>query len=121
MNKVILCGRVGKNPELKKFETSQSASFSLATNYKYKNKKGDYEEKVCWHLIEAWGKTADIVCGYITKGSKILIEGQIDNQQYEKNGEKRTISKIKLLNFEFCDKKQESTSTVEDNNFTVPF
>lgn len=109
MNKVILLGHVGQAPQLKTFDGGgKVASFTLATSASWKDKQtGEKKEKTTWHNVEVSGNRADVVMGYIVKGSKILVEGEIDNQAYEKNGEKRTFSKVRLHNFEFCDARRE--------------
>ncbi len=95
-NKVQLIGHVGNDPEIKIFDGGKKlASFTLATNESYKNDKGEKVEETQWHRLGAWGKTAEIIEKYVTKGKEIAIEGKLSHRDYEdKNGEKRYITEI---------------------------
>lgn len=95
VNKVILVGRLGKDPE-SKFTGSGTAvcNFSLATDESYKDRAGERQKKTEWHRIVAWGKLADICGQYLVKGSLIFIEGSIQSRQWEKDGQKRTSFEI---------------------------
>lgn len=103
MNSVTLFGNVGGDPEVKAVgqQGDQVAKFSLATTRSWKNKNGEKQEKTNWHTIEAWGKQAETIAKYVKKGSKLLVTGEIEYQEYEKNGEKRYFTKIKMDRFEF--------------------
>ncbi len=76
VNKVILVGNLGNNPELK-YRASGAAvcRFSLATNETFKNKAGEVQKRTEWHSIVAWGKLAEICGEYLTKGKQCYIEG----------------------------------------------
>jgi single-strand DNA-binding protein len=95
-NKVQLIGNLGNDPEIITLENGQKlAKFSLATNENYKDANGDKQTKTDWHNLIAWGKTADIVEKYITKGKEIAIEGKLTNRSYEtKEGEKRYVTEV---------------------------
>lgn len=127
MNRCYLLGNIGKDPELKTFEGGgKVANFSLATTKKWKDKQsGETKTKTTWHNVQASGAKADIVMGYLTKGSKILIEGEIDNRQFEKEGKKQTFSSVNMLSFEFCDKKSDSKESEApsepSNDMDIPF
>ena len=92
VNKVILIGHVGQEPDIKTVGQNNLllASFSVATSRKPKN---GYQVTQ-WHNCVAFGKTAQIIQQIIHKGSKIYVEGELDYQHYEKDGEKRTATKI---------------------------
>ncbi len=96
-NKVQLIGHLGNDPEIVNLESgSKLAKFSIATNETYKNAQGEKVEDTQWHNIVAWGKTAEIVESYLTKGKEVAIEGKLTNRSYEtKTGEKRYITEIK--------------------------
>jgi len=96
MNKVILCGNVGRDPEVKSTENSKIAKFSLATTEKYKG-----EEKTEWHNIIAWGSLAEIVAKYIRKGSKLLIDGKIQTKKYQE----KYYTEILALSIQMLDSK----------------
>ncbi len=95
-NKVQLIGHVGNDPEIKTFEGDKKlVNLTLATNETYKNDKGEKIEETQWHRISAWGKTAEIIEKYVTKGKEILIEGKLSHRSYEdKSGEKRYITEV---------------------------
>ncbi|MBI5266945.1 MAG: single-stranded DNA-binding protein [candidate division Zixibacteria bacterium] len=102
VNKAILIGRLGKDPELRYTPGGKAvASFSLATNERWTGQDGQKNESTTWHNIVAWGKQAEIIKEYLTKGREIYIEGRIDNRSYEdKEGNKKYISEIVVTNFQ---------------------
>lgn len=95
-NRVQLIGNVGNDPEVKSFEGGKKvANLTLATNESYRNEKGEKVEQTEWHRVVAWGKTAEIVEKYVTKGKEIAIEGKLTHRSYDdKNGEKRYITEV---------------------------
>ena len=95
-NKVQLIGNVGNDPEIKNLEGGKKlANLTIATNDSYKNEKGEKVEQTEWHRVIAWGKTAEIIEKYVTKGKEIAIEGKLTHRSYEdKNGEKRYITEV---------------------------
>ena len=95
-NRVQLIGHVGNEPEIKTFDGGKKlANLTIATNDTYRNDKGDKVEQPEWHKVTAWGKTADIIEKYVTKGKEVAIEGKLTHRSYEdKNGEKRYITEV---------------------------
>jgi len=95
-NKVQLIGNLGNDPEIINLESGKTlAKFTLATNENYKNTKGEKVTDTQWHNIVAWGKTAEIIEKYVTKGKEVAIEGKLTTRSYEsKSGEKRYITEI---------------------------
>ena len=90
INKVILLGRVGKDPETRNGTSGNIATFSLATSEKYKNKQGESVENTEWHSITAFKNLADIVDKYVKKGDLLYIEGKIHTNTWDdKEGNKR--------------------------------
>ena len=91
VNKVILVGRLGKDPELSYLPSGQSvAKFSLATDRSYKDKTGELKKETDWHNIVAWGKTGEICAKYLVKGRQVYVEGRIQNRTWEaRDGKKR--------------------------------
>jgi len=96
INKVILIGRLGKDPELKYLDSGKAVtSFSMATSEKYKDKDGERQEKTEWHNIVLWQRLAEIANEYLNKGDLIYIEGKIQTRSYDdKNGGKRYFTEI---------------------------
>ncbi|WP_338409461.1 single-stranded DNA-binding protein [uncultured Flavobacterium sp.] len=95
-NKVQLIGHVGQEPEIKTFEGGKKlANLTLATNESYTNAKGEKVEQTEWHRLTAWGKTADLIESYVTKGKEIAIEGKLTHRSYDdKDGVKRFITEV---------------------------
>ena len=95
-NTVQLIGHVGQDPEIKNLDGGKKvANITLATNEVYYKENGDKVEQTEWHRLAAWGKTADIIEKYVTKGIQIGIEGKLTHRSYDdKNGEKRYITEV---------------------------
>jgi len=107
-NKVILLGRLTREPELR-FTNSGTAvcSFGLAVNEKYKS--GDeWQEKVHFVDISVWGKAGENVAQYLKKGSQALIDGKLNYQTWEAQGEKKSKLEVVANNIQFMDKKDNS-------------
>jgi single-strand DNA-binding protein len=95
-NKVQLIGRAGNDPEIKSFDNGKKiANINLATNDHYTNQKGEKVEDTQWHRVVAWGKTADLIEKYVTKGKEIAIEGKLSTRSYDdKNGDKKFVTEV---------------------------
>lgn len=95
-NKVQLIGHVGQEPEIKTFDGGKKvANITIATNESYTNDKGEKVEQTEWHRVTAWGKLADIIEKYVTKGKEIAIEGKLSHRSYEdKDGTKRYMTEV---------------------------
>lgn len=107
VNKAILIGRLGKDPELRYTQSGKAvATFSLATSERWTGQDGQKQESTTWHNIVVWGRQAEVVKEYMKKGSQIYIEGRISNRSYDdKEGNKKYISEIVAQNFTFLDSK----------------
>ena len=101
INKVIIVGRLGKEPELKDVGQSQVCKFSVATSEKWTDKNGQKQERTEWHNIVVWGKLADICGTYLKKGSEVYIEGKLQTESYEKDGQKKYITNIVAATVQF--------------------
>ncbi|NOS56183.1 MAG: single-stranded DNA-binding protein [Cyclobacteriaceae bacterium] len=96
-NSVQLIGRLGKDVEVKDFDKSKKASFTMATTDSYKNAKGEKVEDTQWHNIVIWGQLADVAGKYLKKGSEVCVEGKLVHRNYETDkGEKRYITEINV-------------------------
>ncbi|WP_114492485.1 single-stranded DNA-binding protein [Candidatus Ulvibacter alkanivorans] len=95
-NKVQLIGNLGNDPEIINLDSGKKlAKFSVATNDSYKNQQGERVTDTQWHNVVAWGKTADIIETYVTKGKEVAIEGKLTSRSYEdKEGQKRYVTEI---------------------------
>lgn len=99
VNKAILIGRLGKDAEVRVTPGGQSvAKFSMATSEKYTDKSGQKVEKTEWHNIVLWGKLADVLAKYLTKGKEVYVEGKIETRSWEKDGVKRYSTDINAQN-----------------------
>jgi len=101
VNKVILVGRLGRDPETRYTGGGQAvANFSMATDESYKDKNGERQKRTEWHKIVVWGKQAEIAQQYLKKGSLLYLEGRIQSREWQdKEGQKRTSFEIVASNF----------------------
>lgn len=120
IQKVILIGRCGKQPEVRQTSgDNKCAKFSLATSETYKNKSGEKIVHTEWHNIVVWRKLADIAEKFITKGQMLYIEGKIRNKSWEdKDGTKRYSYEIEADSFQMLSPKD--TNAQHDNSSFVP-
>jgi single-strand DNA-binding protein len=95
VNKVILVGNLGRDAEVKVTASGQSvATFSIATTETW-TKDGEKKEKTEWHRIVLWGRQADTLQPYLTKGKQIYVEGRLETRQWEKDGQKHYTTEVK--------------------------
>src|SRR5258708_6100122 len=97
VNKVILLGRLGKDPEVKYTpQGTPVAKFSLATNDRFKDKEGNWQDRTEWHNITAWSRTAEIAGEYLKKGSQVYIEGSLKTHSWDDktSGQKKYMTEI---------------------------
>jgi len=105
-NRIILGGRITRDPEMKQVGQNTLAKFGLAMNRKYTTQSGEQREEVTFIDCEAWGKTAELIGQYFAKGSPILIEGKLRlNEWTDGDGNKRSILVGVIERFEFVDSK----------------
>ena len=109
VNKVLIIGRLGKEPELRKTAHGVSCcTLSVATSEKFKDKQGQQQEQTEWHNVVAWNKSADIMAQYLSKGSIVYIEGKLKTDSWEDNGVKKYKTNIIVSQFQFLDGKREA-------------
>lgn len=103
VNKVILVGNLGRDPELRYTQGGQAvANFTLATTERFSNRDGDRQERTEWHRIVAWGKTAELCAQYLAKGRSVYIEGRLQTREWEdKEGQKRRTTEITAQTVQF--------------------
>lgn len=103
LNKVFLYGNLTRDPELKALPSgTQVASFSIATNRTYKDKDGKKVEQADFHNVVAFGRTAEVISQYLSKGRPIFVEGRIQTRSWEgKDGSKQYRTEIIVDNFQF--------------------
>jgi single-strand DNA-binding protein len=112
VNKVILVGRLGRDPETRYTGSGQAvANFSVATDESYKDRNGERQKRTEWHKIVVWGKQAEIAQQYLKKGSLVFIEGRIQTREWQdKEGNKRTSFEIVANNFRMLGGRAESAA-----------
>lgn len=122
LNKVMLIGNVGKDPEVRHLESgATTASFTLATTERYKDKNGETKEQTEWHNIVCWRSLADIVEKYIRKGSQLYIEGRIRTRSYtDRDGNTRYITEITADNLQMLGRKETGSGTSYPTPAPVP-
>ena len=92
VNKVILVGNVGKDPEVKFLPSGQPvANFTLATSDRFKDKAGEWQDRTEWHNLTAYQRLAEIIRDYVKKGTKLYVEGRIQTRSWDDktSGEKK--------------------------------
>ena len=110
VNKVILIGRLGKDPEVKYTQGGAPvAKFSIATDEVFKDRAGEQQHRTEWHNIVAWNRLAEICGEYLTKGKQVYIEGSIRSRQWEdQSGNKRTAYEIVAREMKMLGSKADS-------------
>ena len=117
VNKVILIGHLGKDPELKYFEGNiAKATFSLATTEVFKDKTGNRNEHTEWHHIVLWRNAAENASKILKKGTLVYIEGKLQTRQWtDKDGNKRNITEIVAENFNLLNNRETSSNSGPGN------
>jgi single-strand DNA-binding protein len=103
VNKVILVGNLGRDPEVRSLPSGQPvASFSVATSRRFKDRDGQRQEQTEWHNVVCFGKQAEIAAQYLTKGKQIFVEGRIQTRSWDDktSGEKKYKTEIVCENFQ---------------------
>jgi single-strand DNA-binding protein len=90
LNKAMLIGRLGQDPELKYTQSGVAVvSFSVATGMKWKDQEGNWQERTEWHNVKAWRGLAETCSNYLKKGSKVYIEGRLETSNWEDENKKK--------------------------------
>ncbi len=108
VNKVILIGNLGADPEIKHLEGDRSvANMRLATNESYTDRSGQRVDLTEWHQLEVWGKQAKVAEQYLRKGSKIYVEGRIRTEKWQdSDGNNRYTTRIRVDRFQMLDSRE---------------
>jgi len=115
VNKVILIGNLGKDPEVRYTSGGQAVChFSIATSERWKNKtNGEWEERTEWHNIVVWGKQAELCKEYLSKGRTVYIEGRLQTRSWEdKEGNKRYTTEVVATNVRFLGGRKEGSPSM---------
>lgn len=111
LNKVMLIGNLGRDPEVRSTPSGQQvATFSLATNRRWKDRDGNRQEQTEWHNIVCWGRQAEIAGQYLGKGRQIFVEGRLQTQSWDdkQTGEKKYRTEIVCDNFQMLGTRGDS-------------
>ena len=110
VNKVILVGRLGKDPETRYTSGGQAVChFSMATDESFKSRSGERQKRTEWHRITIWGKQAEIAQQYLKKGAQIYLEGSIRTSEWtDKEGQKKTSYEINASTFRMLGSRSDS-------------
>lgn len=116
LNKVLVIGSLGKEPELKYTPSGQAvATFSVAANESYTDKEGNKVEKCEWFRIVAWGKLAELCGQYLNKGRQVYVEGKLQTRKYnDKDGAEKTIVEVVAREVQFLGSKQDGSGQSHD-------
>lgn len=122
LNKVMLIGRLGQDPELK--QTTGGSAFlnlSVATNTSYKDSSGQVQENTEWHRVTVWRKLAEIIAQYGKKGMRVYVEGKLQTRSWDKDGQKHFATEVIAETVQILEKKDgENSATSESGNRTLP-
>jgi len=113
LNRVQLIGRLGRDPETRFTpKGSKVCQFSVAVDHRWRSADGETKERTNWFNIEAWGRLGEICQEYLGKGRLVYIEGRLQTDQYEKDGEKRYVTKVIASAMQILDRKPEEDEPV---------
>jgi len=116
LNRVQLIGNLGKDPEVRYTPTgTKVCTFSMAVNRRWKGNDGAVKEATDWFNIEAWGKMGEFCKQYLHKGSLIYIEGRLQTDRYEHEGETRYFTKVIARSMQMLDRKPEEEPAIEED------
>jgi single-strand DNA-binding protein len=114
VNKVIIVGRLGADPELKTLSSGQNVCrLSIATSENWTGKDGQKQERTEWHRIVVWGRQAENCAKHLSKGRQVYIEGRLQTRQWEENGQKKYSTEIVANTVQFLGAGGERSQTTQ--------
>lgn len=119
VNKVILVGHLGRDPEIQSYDGVKKASFSMATSESYKDKSGQKVTQTEWHNIVMWRGLAEVAEKYLHRGDMVYIEGKIKTRSYEENGAKRYFTDIVADGMNMLSAKREEDKTNANDHISM--
>ena len=121
VNKVILVGNLGADPEVKDVNGSKVANFRIATSETYTDKQGTKQTNTEWHSIVAWRNLAEIIEKYVKKGSQVYVEGKLQTRSWEKDGVKHYSTEILISTLKMLGgKKEDNNHHSDDGGVPMP-
>ena len=116
LNRVQLIGNLGKDPEVRYTPTgTKVCTFSMAVNRRWKSRDGTAKEATDWFNIEVWGKLGEVCQQYLHKGSLAFIEGRLQTDRYEHEGETRYFTKVIARSMQMLDPKPDEEPAIEED------
>jgi single-strand DNA-binding protein len=116
LNRVQLIGNLGKDPEVRYTPTgTKVCTFSMAVNRRWKSREGTAKEATDWFNIEVWGKLGEVCQQYLHKGSLAFIEGRLQTDRYEHEGETRYFTKVIARSMQMLDPKPDEEPAIEED------
>ena len=108
MNKIIVIGNLGRDPEMRYLPSGQSVtSFSVASNHRYTTSAGEQREETEWFNVSAWGRLAELCNQFLTKGRQVYVEGRLSSRSFEgRDGQMRFTNDIRLTDVQFLGREQ---------------
>jgi len=118
LNKVMLIGNLGKDPEVRRLESGATvARFSIATNERYKDKTGNPQTVTEWHDVVMWRNLAELAEKLLVKGRLVYVEGKLSTRKYtDQNGNERRITEVIANNFQILDRKDSMDGNSSGNS-----
>lgn len=122
LNKVLLIGNVGKEPDIRHLEGGSSvATITLATNERFKDRSGESKEVTEWHTVIAWGQLADLAKNYIHKGTQIFVEGAIRTRTWDdQSGNKHYATEIRATAIQLLGRRNEGPAPMDHGYSAAP-
>ncbi len=118
MNKVILIGNLGQDPEIRELTSGKVANMSVATTHRWKDRDGNKKEETDWHRVSMFGGLATLAASYLHKGSKVCVEGRIKTRSFEnKDGQKQYVTEVVAENLELLGERS-AASNGRGSDFT---
>lgn len=114
INKVIILGNVGKDPEVRNANSTKVVTLTVATSEKWTDRKGEKQERTEWHSVVFFGKSAEFVEKYVRKGLTVYVEGKIRTESYEKDGSKKFVTRIYADSIQLVGKVEKNDSQREN-------
>jgi single-strand DNA-binding protein len=117
LNRVQIIGYLGKDPETRQTPSGRkTCSFSVAVSRRWKGSDGEPKETTDWFNVEAWGRLAEICQSYLNKGRLVFIEGRLQTERYEQDGETRYFTRVVASQMQMLDRKAEEPELIEGSD-----
>lgn len=122
VNKVILIGRLGKDPDIRYTPGGSAvANFNIATDRSYKDKNGEWQNETEWHRVVAWTYNAEKAKEYLKKGHRVYVEGRLQTRSWEdQNGQKKYTTEVVVQNMELLESRGESSYSGSGESGSTP-